>query len=195
MSRRGEKALAGLAAWGFLIYLAIAVYEFVEPWVSSIFAIATIWLAVKGFGPPLGRYRAHRRSLREGYRPGFSGVEYEEYCAALLRQHGWTVTTTPATGDHGADLIIRKGGADAAIQCKHYSRPVGVKAVQEALSARTYYGTDAAFVVTNTGFTPNAVALARRAQVELLHHSALGTIDGRMPTKTRWWALRRARSE
>ena len=45
---------------------------------------------------------------------------------------------TPATGDFGADCVTDEGNR-LAVQCKRYSRPVGVKAVQEAQSAASYY--------------------------------------------------------
>ena len=54
----------------------------------------------------------------------------------VLGARGWTVADTPASGDFGADLIAEKDGKRIAIQAKRYSKPVGNKAVNEALGGR-----------------------------------------------------------
>ena len=61
------------------------------------------------------------------------GVEFEQYCAELLRNRGFIdVKLTKASGDFGVDILAEKDGVTYAIQCKRYADPVGVKAVQEA---------------------------------------------------------------
>src|ERR1700739_2385230 len=39
-----------------------------------------------------------------------SGREFEKYVAARIRNMGWKVSTTPATGDFGVDLIAQRNG-------------------------------------------------------------------------------------
>ncbi len=95
-------------------------------------------------------------------------IEYEKYCQSLFRLEGWKSETTPQTGDQGADLICSYDTMRVVVQCKQYSAPVGNSAVQEALSARVFYGADKAIVVTNTGYTKSAQDLARKTLVELL---------------------------
>lgn len=100
-------------------------------------------------------------------------VDYERNCASSLFRRGWTVHPTPATGDHGADVIAEKAGKRLVVQCKLYSQPVGNKAVQEAYSAlRLYDGTHACVVAPN-GFTAQAERAAQGLSVRLLHHSQL----------------------
>ena len=53
------------------------------------------------------------------------------------------------------------------VQCKHYSKPVGVRAIQEVNAARKYYNASRAAVATNSTFTKQARALAKRCGVEL----------------------------
>jgi HJR/Mrr/RecB family endonuclease len=64
-----------------------------------------------------------------------------------------------------------------AIQCKHYSQPVGNKAVQEVYSGKDFYNTDIAVVVTNNEFTKSAKELASSLDVLLIHHSELKEFD------------------
>ena len=39
---------------------------------------------------------------------GDSPIEFERYCGQLFRSFGWHVVETPASGDHGVDLIVKK---------------------------------------------------------------------------------------
>ena len=55
------------------------------------------------------------------------GVEFEQYCAELLRNRGFIdVKLTKASGDFGVDILAEKDGVTYAIQCKRYADPVGV---------------------------------------------------------------------
>jgi restriction system protein len=102
-----------------------------------------------------------------------SPVAYEQYCGNLLIKAGWQVSSTPYTGDQGADLIAKKYGRTVVIQCKQYSRPVGNKAIQEVNAAKLHYGADAAVVVSNMTYTRSARELAGTTTVLLLHHDQL----------------------
>ena len=68
------------------------------------------------------------------------GHEFEYYCADLLMKRGFQeVEVTRGSGDYGIDILAERDGVTYAIQCKCYSVPVGVKAVQEAYAGRDYY--------------------------------------------------------
>lgn len=100
-------------------------------------------------------------------------IEYERYCADLLRQHGWGVRQTPQTRDGGADVVAEKGGVRLVVQCKRYSKPVGNKAVQEVNAAVRLYNGNVACVVAPGGYTRQAQQEAAGLSVRLLHHSEL----------------------
>jgi Restriction endonuclease len=59
----------------------------------------------------------------------------------------------------------------AIIQAKFYKPPVGNVAVQEVHAAKTHYGADQAWVVTNSRFTRSARELATTTDVRLLDGS------------------------
>src|SRR5690606_22094567 len=98
-----------------------------------------------------------------------SGHEYEYHLLGRL-QNETTVNAevTSGSGDQGADLLVYFEGETYVVQAKHYSSPVGNKAVQEAFSALTYYNANHAIVVANSGFTKSANELALRTGVECL---------------------------
>lgn len=98
-----------------------------------------------------------------------TGREYEQAAAQYLRSQGYRgVELTRATGDFGVDLIAWRDGTKCAVQCKYYSAPVGVSAVQEVVAGMAYYGCGAAVVVTNSTFTKAARELAEKNDVLLM---------------------------
>ena len=127
-----------------------------------------------------------------GWRDDISPLEFERRCADYLKLSGWAADTTAGSGDQGVDVIAEKRGVRVVLQCKLYSRPVGNKAVQEALAGKMYAGATCAAVVTNARFTPSACNLADRTGVMLLHYTDLahadrlfGVIAGE-PKPSRW---------
>lgn len=97
-----------------------------------------------------------------------SGVEFEKFCAHLLLQNGFTeIKLTPASGDHGIDILAIKNEITYAIQCKCYSGNVGNAAVQQAHTGKNLYHKDIAVVMTNRCFTPQAIEEAEVLSVKL----------------------------
>lgn len=98
-----------------------------------------------------------------------TGQDFELLCQRRLQSLGWQVKTTVITGDFGADLVAERNGITVVIQCKHYSQPVGVKAVQEAFSAMKFYSAKQSAVIASNSFTKAAMQLASKNKVMLLH--------------------------
>lgn len=97
-----------------------------------------------------------------------TGLEFEAYCAQLLQQKGFQeVSVTKASGDFGVDILAEKEGVTYAIQCKCYSEPVGVKAIQEACAGRDFYDRMVGAVLTNQYFTAPAVEAAKKLKILL----------------------------
>ena len=113
-----------------------------------------------------------------------SGVDFEHFCADLLRLNGFSdVSVTPSSGDQGVDIIAKKDGVKYAIQCKHYSSPVGNTPVQEVSAGKLYYHCHVGVVLTNSIFTKSATELANATNVllwdsyklhELIKNAGLG---------------------
>lgn len=96
------------------------------------------------------------------------GHEFEYFCADLLRQKGFLdVEVTKGSGDYGVDILAEKDGVTYAIQCKCYTTPVGVKAIQEAYAGRDYYDRMVGAVMTNQYFTSPAVEAAAKLKILL----------------------------
>jgi len=102
-----------------------------------------------------------------------SGKTFEKYLEVLFEKLGYRVERTRYIGDYGADLVTAKDRVKTVIQAKRYKGKAGVKAIQEAVAAKGYYGCQKAMVVTNSFYTQQAIELARRNQVELWDRNKL----------------------
>lgn len=115
-------------------------------------------------------------TLREAYEP----FEFEDFIAGLWRAMGYQVHVTPRSGDHGADVIVSKGAARIAIECKRYaaSTSVGNDVVLRVVAHKSDLDHPAthAMVVTTGRFTPKAVEAAAKFGVELIGPDELVTL-------------------
>ena len=107
-----------------------------------------------------------------------AGLEFEHYCGELLETNGFTeVQVTQASGDYGVDILAKKDGITYAIQCKRYSSPVGIKAIQEIYAGKDYYDCMVAVVMTNQYFTNNAIEAAKKLKVLLWNRDDLERME------------------
>lgn len=132
--------------------------------IAGLFLVALIVVCVVVF----------RKSGDEEEIDTMSGTEFEDFMAEILHRSGVEVLElTKASGDFGADIIVIHEGERTAVQCKRYSKPIGVKAVQEAVSAKGYYKCTKAAVITNSEFTRQAKELAVESGVILWDRQAV----------------------
>jgi restriction system protein len=106
-----------------------------------------------------------------------SPSDFEQLCADILIDNGWTAKVNGKTGDQGVDVIAEKDNRIVAIQCKLYSIPVGNSAVQEVFSGMRHHYASHAVVVSNQTFTKSAKQLSMTTGVLLLHYSELNSLD------------------
>lgn len=96
------------------------------------------------------------------------GREFELFTGDLFRALGYSnINVTQTSCDFGADVIAEKDDVRFAIQCKRYSAPVGVSAVQEVLASKSLHDCHVACILTNNAFTPAAEELAKKNLVIL----------------------------
>ncbi|AEK58641.1 restriction endonuclease [Acidithiobacillus caldus] len=182
--RRGDDlAMLGLLIVAAPILAVVWVFKFVgaHPWLWFIIVPASILVLAQ-----VPKWQAERKRkadlLFANAKPAQMGpIEYERYCAEILRRDGWHTEMTPASGDQGVDVVATLQGFKAVLQCKRYSKPVGNRAVQEILAGKTYYRSDIAAVVSTAPYTPSAQALAKRCGVLLLSHTDLPDLRRQLP--------------
>ena len=129
--------------------------------IGLVFIISIIIIGIISF------IKKHRKIVPEHF-DTLEGHEFEYYCAELLRKKGFIdVEVTKGSGDYGADILAEKDGVTYAIQCKCYTAPIGVKAIQEAYAGRDYYDRMVGAVLTNQYFTTPAVDAAKKLKILL----------------------------
>ncbi|MCK2018837.1 restriction endonuclease [Peribacillus frigoritolerans] len=101
------------------------------------------------------------------------GSEFEVFLQFLLQSHGYQARVTKGSGDYGADLVLDMPGKKIVVQAKRYSKKVGLKAVQEIVSAKSYYKADECWVITNNYFTAPAMKLGNSNDVLLIDRDEL----------------------
>jgi len=122
----------------------------------------------------IGIYSYNRWSKKQAIRKSgikeidiMNGIDFEKRLEVMFGDLGYKVKRTPPSGDFGADLILEDRKGTTVVQAKRYSKPVGVKAVQEVIGSIAFYKAINALVVTNMYFTPQAEKLAQCNGVEL----------------------------
>jgi HJR/Mrr/RecB family endonuclease len=100
------------------------------------------------------------------------GFQFEDFLVEIFQTMGYDVKETRERKIR-ADLFVTRFGKDMVIQAKNYSGSVGNSAVQQVISAKTFYGCDEAMVVTNSYFTRSAKELAESALVRLIDRDEL----------------------
>lgn len=134
---------------------------------NTIIVIMIICAAAMAGSAALYLRHRKRRARQEDF-DLMEGHDFEYYCAELLKKNGFQeVEVTKGSGDYGVDILASKDGVTYAIQCKCYTAPVGVKAVQEAYAGRDYYDRMVGVVLTNQYFTQPAVEAAGKLKILL----------------------------
>ncbi len=99
---------------------------------------------------------------------------FEEWVGRFLRNMGYKTQVTKRSGDYGIDVIAENEDIRIGIQVKKFSKPVGIKAVQEVISGMTYYNCNEGWVITSTtAFTPAAHSLAAKQNIRLITRNDL----------------------
>lgn len=135
--------------------------------VVSVFKIVAIIILIVIFAAITVWFFLRRRRYTDAFED-MDGHEFEYFCADLLEQRGFVeVEVTRGSGDYGIDILAEKDGVTYAVQCKRYTAPVGVKAIQEAYAGRDYYDRMVGAVMTNQYFTTPAVEAAKKLKILL----------------------------
>ncbi|MFZ5555286.1 MAG: restriction endonuclease [Pseudomonadota bacterium] len=104
-----------------------------------------------------------------------SWQEFELLVSAAFRRHGYAVEERGGSGpDGGIDLVIRKAGRTAVVQCKRWKqKQVGVTLVRELYGVMVSEGADEALFVSSGDYTADARGFADGKPIRLIDGQAL----------------------
>lgn len=97
-----------------------------------------------------------------------SGLQFESEIARLFLHARYQVAQTPATGDEGIDLVLRKAGKTIVVQCKAHHQPVGPSVVRELYGAMIHARADEAILVSLDRFTRGVFDFAKGKPIQLM---------------------------
>ncbi|MEH7524764.1 restriction endonuclease [Bacillus sp. JJ1503] len=172
-TKKQEKQLEEVIK-GSLILLALATYLFTKSIEITILVTFTTIGLIIAFTIQKGMKR--KRILRNSgivEIDKMGGIQFEYYLKELFINQGYKVEVTSASGDFGADLILKKDNKKIVVQAKRFSKNVGVKAIQEVKTSQNYYNANESWVVTTNYFTAPAEKLALSNNVKLFDREEL----------------------
>lgn len=102
------------------------------------------------------RRQAARRVRQLGHLKKMPPIQFERLVQELYERLGWEVRGTPASGDGGIDLAIRKQGAYGIIQCKRYRKTLGVTPLRELNGVVHAEQAEFGTLITTASFTRQA---------------------------------------
>ena len=108
-------------------------------------------------------------------------AEFEAEVVGLLRAQGYDVRTIKSSRTHDVGLILEATGRKVAVQLKRWNAPVGDRSVYALFTGRIRHGTDEAWLITTSRFTPKAAKLARTTGVRLVSGPELAGWIGDAP--------------
>ncbi len=96
-------------------------------------------------------------------------AQFERLVAELFESRGYAVSTAPRSADQGFDLIL-EGDPHTLVEVKRYRHDnlVSVSTVRQLLGVLTASGGERAILVSSSGFTQAAHAIAAEWPIELM---------------------------
>ena len=116
-----------------------------------------------------------------------SGIEFEQYVADLFRCQGYVADLTAASGDHGIDILLKKGGRAGAVQCKRWTDLVGEPVVRDFLGAMIGAGVADGFIAATSSFTDQAWRFANSHGITLLDLDSIIGMAGKISAAPADW--------
>ena len=115
------------------------------------------------------RRQAKRADLKIAQLATLTPEGFEEFVAELFEAMGYSVERVGGTGDQGADLLVRKAGLAAVVQCKYHTRGVvGSPELQKFLGTVHHTRSHKGFFVTTRTFSLAAEKFVAEHPIELI---------------------------
>lgn len=184
--------LWGVLLWGISFFIAFIIFSSLPLSVSTWWPILTLavllgfplgygWFVLGWFGGNPVETPDESRSLRIRDAQdnqlrhlslddmlAMDPISFECFVGRIFTSRGYNVTSTPARGDNGVDLIIHRDGQKGVVQCKRYQGRVGPGIVRDLAGAMRLEATTVAYLVTTGSFTANANRDANKLGINLI---------------------------
>ena len=158
----------GLILGGVSLVTPIAIFMFAAMGFAYVFLPTLIlcasWRPLAGLVIPSVRRYGHFVQARDAYKVwelrthleywrSMPGRVFERELGAAFAGQGFAVELTPASGDQGVDIILRRGGRKTIVQCKATAKPVGPAVARELYGTLQASGANDAILAATGGVT------------------------------------------
>ncbi len=124
-------------------------------------------------GWPWGTFWQGKSSVLPERFERMDDAEFEVEVSRILRDLGYSVRPTPPSNIQDVDLLLQQTSCRVAVQLKRWNALVGHRSVYGLFTGRIHYGTDEAWLITTSRFTPKALKLAETTGVRLVDGAEL----------------------
>lgn len=128
-------------------------------------------------------YKAWELRTRIEYWRSLSGRGFERELGAAFSRQGFAVELTPASGDHGIDIILRRAGRKTIVQCKATAKPVGPAVARELYGTLQASGADDAILAATGGVTTGVRAFISGKPITVMTLTEIVNLHANRPLK------------
>ena len=152
---------------------AVNAHSIVETGTVTVVAFYLLWQFYLLLKPKKNAFLCRYARVRKMKKIAWDA--FEKLCASMFAEEGWRIVRAGKHGaDGGIDIVMRKIGKTALVQCKRYrDAPVGVKTVREMYGLLHEHGADTAYIVTSSTFTKESYEFAKHKPIVLIDANAL----------------------
>jgi len=164
--REAVEGILGLVIWILLIFGGVLLSQEKNIFniliaVACFVAICFIftWMIKTPTHPLRKKAALYEEALRaiqrknEKYWISLRGLQLEAELKRLYTKLGYNVESTPASGDKGIDLKLKRNNKTIIVQCKGHKKPIGVAAVRDLYGTLIHHKVNKAIIVCPIGFT------------------------------------------
>lgn len=105
-----------------------------------------------------------------------SPQEFEYFVADLFCEKGFSVETTPLSGDGGVDISANREGKHAIVQCKRYQGTVGEPVIRDLYGTMMHQNAQIAYLVTTGRVSRRAYDFANGKPIRIVDGELLSNI-------------------
>ncbi len=100
--------------------------------------------------------------------------EFETLVSEIYKKLGYQVYETPEGADGGVDIVLKKDGQKALVQCKHWrTKKIGVKTIRELYGVMISENANKGIVMCSGSYTKDAYSFAANKPLELIEGQTL----------------------
>jgi Holliday junction resolvase len=116
----------------------------------------------------LAAYDAWVRRQAEAFWASLDGISFERELGRLFRNMGYSVSTTPRTGDGGVDLILVRAGVRTVVQCKAHASKVGIATARELVASMIDFQAQVGILAATSGVTKPVTEYVQGKNIQIL---------------------------